>query len=177
MDERRRVVWVPLERIAGNPYQLGGDMGLEKLAIEELRRVFDQYEEAANVLDFKAMALLLAGSVVIGGGMLSQFRSDLMLLAFVLAYLALAGACLMALRPRRYKNAIATNWDDLHTHLLQKEEGEAYRILISTYLDSVEANKRANLEKAEYVSIAAVIFILIISGIVVIAVQPVWLVW
>ena len=152
-------------------------MELQKLAVEELRRVFDQYAESAQALDVKAASLLLVGSVVIGYLLLSPLPARLAVAAFMLGYLGLVTACIKALLPREYKNAIATNWESLYTHLLQKNEEEAYRTLISTYLASIEANKRANLEKVKYVNIAAVMFILIIVEIVVTVVQSVWLVW
>ena len=140
-------------------------MKLQEAAVIELRRVFDQYATAANVLDAKALGVLLAASVITG---INEVAHQTPLL---LVYFAIAAFCLNVIRPRKYRNAIATNWNDLNAYFLQKEEGKAYEILVSTYLAAIEANKRINAEKARYLKISAVLFVVFVAGVIIAAVS------
>ena len=158
---------------------------LQILALEEMRRTFDQYANASDALDSKAKSLLSSSSLIIGLFSLLQLSFlnptqnekssciyQMGVVAIMVGYIALVALCIKALRPREYKNAIATNWDDLNTYFLQKEEDEAYGILISTYLTSIEANRNANLEKAKYVNKATWIFVALVVGLFFISFLP-----
>ena len=128
------------------------------ITVVELRRVFDQYAAAADVLDAKALGILLVASVIVHG---VAGQAPLLLV-----YFALVAFCLNVIRPRKYKNAIATNWNDLDNNFWQREEA-AYDVLISTYLASIDFNKSINNEKARCLRVAMVLFIVFIAGVVV----------
>lgn len=151
---------------------------LYTLALEELRRTFDQYARASDVLDNKAKGLLSSSSLIIalfsllqlsflepaGSGQRCTCVYQMGVLAIIVGYIVLVVLCIRAFHPREYKNTIATNWDDLVTHFLAKEESEAYEVLIATYLSSIEENKRMNMEKAKYVSMATWLFVALVVG-------------
>ncbi|NPA71219.1 MAG: hypothetical protein GXO35_00190 [Gammaproteobacteria bacterium] len=158
---------------------------LQILALEEMRRTFDQYASASDALDSKAKSLLSSSSLIIGLFSLLQLSLNPLqnekgysciyqigVVAIMVGYIVLVALCTKTLRPREYKNAIATNWNDLNTYFLQKEEDEAYRILIGTYLTSIEANKNTNLEKAKYVNKATWIFVALVVGLFFISFLP-----
>ena len=181
---------VPLTQSLGNeseaPWRWKVNSNLQILALEEMRRTFDQYASASDALDSKAKSLLSSSSLIIGLFSLLQlsFLNPLQnekscsciyqmgVVAIMVGYIALVALCIKALRPREYKNAIATNWNDLNAYFLQKEEDEAYGILIGTYLTSIEANKNANLEKAKYVNNATWIFVALVVGLFFISFLP-----
>ena len=157
---------------------------LQMLALEELRRTFDQYAAAADALDAKARGLLSSSSLIIGLFSLLQLSFinpgqseqscvyQIGVVLIIIGYIVLVALCIKTLRPREYKNTIPTDWDALVNHFLEKEDGQAIDTLLSTYLSSIEENKRMNIEKAEYLNRAAQIFPTLVVGLFLLSFLP-----
>lgn len=151
------------------------------MVLEELRRTFDQYAHSADILDDKAQGLLSASSIVMGLFSLLQlslvgpgqsliYQTGVVLI--IIGYLIIIALCINVLHPRKYKNAISTDWNTLSSYLLDKENSQAYETLISTYLASIEENKKMNLEKARRLNLAVKILPMLIVGMFILSLFP-----
>jgi len=157
---------------------------LQILALEELRRTFDQYAAAADALDAKAMGLLSSSSLIIGLFSLLQLSFiksgqseqscvyQIGVILIIIGYVGLVTLCIKTLRPREYKNTIPADWDDLVNHFLAKENSQAVDTLLSTYLSSIEENRRTNREKAKHLNRAAQIFSVLVVGLFLLSSLP-----
>ena len=154
---------------------------LQLVALDELRRTFDQYAHSADVMDDKARGLLSASSFIVAlfsllqlsfvrSGQSCIYQAGVVLI--IVGYLILVALCVEVFYPREYKNAISTEWNALSSHFLEKEESEAYATLLSTYLNSIEENRKTNLKKARYLYWSARVFPALVVGLFLLSLLP-----
>ena len=144
-----------------------GSVTLEglRLALEEMRRLYEQRFESADKLDEKAATLLGSASIILSlvstlqltlTGTDQPFFYWILLVVALLLYIGLIVLTVWAISPTTYQSPIKADWDVLDKRLFQQDEKQALLTLIKAYKDQVIANKEVNDRKAVKVKLAGV---------------------
>ena len=134
------------------------DVIKEKLALEEMRMLYQKYDLDANQLDSKAANLLSSSSLIITLFGLLQLTLlnhsqviiyQILLVALFVLYSLLVVMVLIVLLPQKYKTLFEENWEGIEKAILhQKDEKSALMQVISNYLGRVQHNQKINRNKA-----------------------------
>jgi hypothetical protein len=143
------------------------DLYKEKLALEEVKQLYNQINEARNILDEKAMSLLSNTSLILTlFGVLQIalvkdpqpviYKIGLAIVVFL--YFTLACILLWILRPQGYRGAFEATWAGVKKAILHLESQDAIYQLISNYFARIRENKAINVGKKKWLQKAMIIF-------------------
>jgi len=152
-----------------------------QLALEEMRRSYDQFSTSADQLDAKAGTLLSSSSLILGLFALLQLtlaregQSCLYwvgLSAVISGYVGLVYLCSSVLIPRQYLFPTPADWDILSASILKGTAKAAYSTVISSYVERIPHNRQINDTKARRVRLASWLLSAIVVLIVLLSLVP-----
>ena len=131
-----------------------------RLALEEMRMLYEQRFESSDALDKKAGTLLSSASLVLSivtTLQLTQSGPDQpwfywfgLFLAFGL-YIGMITLTVIAITPKTYTTPIKADWNVLDQRLFQNDEQHALLNLIKAYMDRNNASKTIIKRKANQI--------------------------
>jgi hypothetical protein len=152
----------------------------EELALEEMRRAYQEFSTASDVLDQKLSTILGSASLILGLFGVLQFTPfkagqspiyGIGLVIAVLLYIGMITLCTNALLPRTYQLPVQVDWNALSEHILVKEPRDAMLTVLSGYVARIPHNRKLNEQKAERakwasLSLIAIVLILVTVSVV-----------
>ena len=152
-----------------------------ELALEEMRRSYQEYGQAADQLDQKLSTLLANASLILGLFAVLQLSLirpgqswlyNLGVALVIIAYLVLLSIVLSAYNPKVYKTPVQAEWDVLSQGFFTKAYQESLLILTSSYVERIKVNRKINADKATQVRIATSLLAVIILLLFVLSILP-----
>lgn len=143
----------------------------EELALEEMRRAYQEYSTASDVLDQKSSALLQSASLILalfGLLQLTPLKAGQSVVLWiglgvaVVLYVALLILSTDALSPRDYELPIKADRDVVTSAILVNLPRDAVMTVLSGYVARIPHNRRLNEEKAKRVKWASACLALIV---------------
>lgn len=150
-----------------------------QLAIDELRRSYDNHNNSSDMIDRKAGALLNSSSLIVS--LFTLLKLDLILsgqdplyiigigLVFI-TYGLLIFFIIQAIRPRKYRTPI--NFDEIDTIIFDQSSDNAEKSLVIGYIDSIKINQEINKKKYSNVFIASWLLFIIVIILLIVTLLP-----
>lgn len=139
------------------------DLYREELALEEMRRAYDEYSNASDVLDQKSSTLLNSASLIVSLFSLLQFsflkpgQSPLYWAGIVLVFGLYVGMIVLStnsMTPKSYRGPIAVDWEEIGQSILVQSPKDALLKMLSNYVEQIPHNAHLNNAKAARVKTA-----------------------
>lgn len=127
-----------------------------RIVLEEMRRQFDMGLRTGELLDQKAGASLVAAGalIVLAMGRQVSVLSGLpktLAVAIAVLYAGVFILAMASIKTRDYKVNISTDWDELTQRMFNETERDATLVMVSSYIEAIEWNRKRNDSKARLV--------------------------
>lgn len=140
---------------------MDNENGDVKLALEEMRLNMQESINVGNALDQKVILTLIVLGVILAITYVIQIVFNRFCPEWYLRMLAAVTVLvtLWVINPQHYRRAMASDWDELETHIFGRLERDAIFSLLSGYVDQIQYNHQVNFGKVIVLRFSLVILL------------------
>lgn len=145
-----------------------------ELALEEIRKIYNQHDDDTSIIDGKARDLMANSSLILtlfGVLQIALVKPDQSIVykiglgLSIIIYLSMLAVIMFGvLRIRSYKTVFVPSREGIYNAILGKKNyKKAVLQLIGNYVDRIQDNQLQNTKKSKYLTIASWMFVVDIS--------------